>query len=253
MQGKFAEVVKLHSDHPFFKTIMFDLPHKQLSFLMRGCADVLPSFANLRRWGKVLSDRCALCPWRETTHHVLNCCKKARDQERFNLRHDSILQHVVKQILAGNPEKRVIADLEGHRLPDGGTVPPELMVTNLRPDLVLIDPITDDIELFDLTSCADREENINGARIRKSTKYAPLVADLEQSGHKASFTPFEVCSLGNIRSDTRKTLTTLVGRKVAKRMMKKLAMIAVASSYYIFNNRRNTEWHSPPLFEKPVD
>ncbi len=78
VQGKFAEVIKLQGDSPFFKSIMFDLPHKQHSFLMRGCADVLPSFANLRRWGKVLS-------WRETTHHVLNCCDVARKKKFCNM------------------------------------------------------------------------------------------------------------------------------------------------------------------------
>ena len=200
-----------------------------------------------------LSDRCALCPWRETTHHVLNCCETARDQKRYNWRHDSILLHIVKQIQASNPDKRIIADLENYSLPGGGTVPPEIVVTNLRPDLVLLDPLTEDIELYDLTSCADREENINGARVRKSTKYAPLVADLENSGRKASFTPFEVCSLGNIRSDSRKTLAKLVGKKVSKKMAKKLAAIAIASSYYLFNTRRKTEWVPPSLFEKPVD
>ena len=35
VQGKFAEVIKLQSGHPFFKSTMFDLPQKQLSFLMR--------------------------------------------------------------------------------------------------------------------------------------------------------------------------------------------------------------------------
>ena len=107
--------------------------------------------------------------------------------------------------------------------------------------------------MYDLTSCADRESNINEARSCKINRYSPLVADIEATGRAARFTPFEVCSFGNIRSDSRKTLAKLVGKKVAKRMFKKFAKIAISSSYYIFNSRRTLEWYAPPLFEKLVD
>ena len=61
VQGKFADIVKLQSQDPFYHSVMYDLPHGQLSWLMRACVDCLPSYANLRRWNKVLSDKCALC------------------------------------------------------------------------------------------------------------------------------------------------------------------------------------------------
>ena len=234
-QGKFSEIIQLQKPDPFFKRIMFDLPHKQLSWLMRACVDVLPSFANLRRWNKVLSNKCALCPESETTHHVLNCCNVALKQKRFNLRHDSILLHIVQQWKASNPNstKRIYADVEGYKLPNGGTLPPEIIPTALRPDLVLVDSTTGDVELFDLTSCADRETNINNARKLKRTRYAPLVADIDATGRQASFEPFEVCALGNIRTDSKATLSSLVGRKTSKKMFKSLAKIAISCSYFI--------------------
>ena len=245
-------IVRLQGNDHFYRSIMFDLPHKQLSFLMRACVDVLPSFANLRRWGKVLSDKCALCAWRETTYHVLSCCHTALDQGRFRFRHDCILKHVVKQIIACKPNLTVLADLDGHRLPHGGTIPPEFMVTEQVPDIVLIDPLNEDMNILELTSCADREENINNARVLKSNKYAALVADLA-SDRSVTLSTFEVCALGNIRADSRAVLAKLFGKKVAKKAYKKLAKIAISASYFIFNSRRNQEWLSPRLFERPVD
>ena len=100
VQGKFADIVKLQSQDPFYHSVMYDLPHGQLSWLMRACVDCLPSYANLRRWNKVLSDKCAICEQRETLNHALNNCSVALAQERYNLRHDSILLHIVKQIHA---------------------------------------------------------------------------------------------------------------------------------------------------------
>ena len=210
-QGKFSEIIELQSQDPFYRNIMYDLPRKQLSWLMHACIDCLPSFANLRRWGKVLSDKCAFCNERETTHHVLPWCQVAVKQKRLDLRHDSVLRHIVKQLHASKCKKRIIADVPGHKLPDEGTIPPELVVTVQRPDLVLIDKDTGDVDLYELTCPGDRQPNIDGARIRKRDRYAALVSDIAATGVKASITPFEVCALGNIRTDSRKTLSKLVG------------------------------------------
>ena len=48
VQGKFLQIMDLQKSDPFYRSIMYDLPHKQLSWLMRASIDCLPSFANLR-------------------------------------------------------------------------------------------------------------------------------------------------------------------------------------------------------------
>ena len=253
VQGKFSDIVKLQAEDPFYHSIMYDLPHKQLSWLMRACVDVLPSYANLRRWNKVLSDKCALCGERETMRHVLTHCPVAVNQLRLNLRHDSILLHIVKQIHASNsqPGKRIIADVKGHTLPDGGTIPPEVVVTGQRPDIVLIDEKSGDFELFELTSCADDMENINKAQNRKSERYVQLQLDIKSTGVGCDeVKPFEVCALGNIPAHARHTIRYLVGKRAARETFKALAKIAISTSYYIFNRRRHSEWNDPPLFER---
>ena len=228
---------------------MYDLPEGQLSWLVRASADCLPSYANLRRWGKTLSDKCALCPFRETMHHALNCCKTALEQKRFNYRHDSILLHIVRQLQANKPRKRIVAALEGFRIAANVTIPPEVVVTALKPDLVLIDEETGDMEIFDLTSCADREHNINEARVFKQRKYAPLIADIKATGRKAKFSPFEVCALGNIRADSKKTLRSILGAKTARKTLQTLSKMAVSCSRYIFRQRREKQWQPVGLFK----
>ena len=215
---------------------------------MRACVDCLPSYANLRRWGKVLSDKCALCNKSETMRHALSSCHvAATEQLRFNLRHDSILLHIVKQVRASKQHsgKRIIADVPGFQLPDGGTIPPEILMTGMKPDIVLIEEKTNSVELFELTNCADSKENIQGAQNRKHMRYRELKNDLN-----ASLKCFEVCALRNMPKHARETIRYLVGRRAARETFKIPAKIAISASYYIFNRRRDKEWVSPPLFER---
>ena len=48
VQGKFADIVKLQSQDPFYHSVMYDLPHSQLNWLMRACVDCLPSYAGIK-------------------------------------------------------------------------------------------------------------------------------------------------------------------------------------------------------------
>ena len=56
---------------------------------------------------------------------------------------------------------QVFADLEGHKV-NGLTIPPHIVVTSSRCDLVVIDSSTQPaaVYLFVLTICFEREENI---------------------------------------------------------------------------------------------
>ncbi|GFO00527.1 reverse transcriptase [Plakobranchus ocellatus] len=52
----------------------------RISFLIRSVYDLLPSNANLVRWGKKDDPKCPLCQGRQTTEHVLTSCKVALSQ-----------------------------------------------------------------------------------------------------------------------------------------------------------------------------
>ena len=91
------------------------------------------------------------------------------------------------------------------------------MVTLQRPDLVLIDRESKTIELYELTSCADKAENIRKARERKIIRYSALVGDVSALGWKVNLTPFQVCALGDIDGDSRKLFTKLSARTLLER------------------------------------
>ena len=126
-------------------------------------------------------------------------------------------------------------------------------MTNSRPDLVLADVEAKSIELYELTSCADKAENIRKARERKIRRYSRLIVDMEAAGWNASIIPIQVCALGNIDSDSRATFTKLFGKRGSRKTCKKLARIAIGASYVIFNRRRELEWQAQGYIEMPVD
>ena len=68
------------------------------SFLIRSVYDLLPSNANLVRWGKKEDPTCPLCNGRQTTEHVLSSCKVALSQGRYTWRHNRVLQELAVAI-----------------------------------------------------------------------------------------------------------------------------------------------------------
>ena len=109
------------------------------------------------------------------------------------------------------------------------------------------------MEVFELTSCTDSKERIKESQARKTKRYTKLATDLKAATDlEAPLRCFEVCALGNIPAHSRETIRYLVGKKAARATFKSLAKIAIATSYYLFNRRRDKNWISPPLFERPT-
>ena len=102
-----------------------DMSPLRISFLIRLAYDLLPSHANLVRWGKKEDPTCPLCNGRQTTEHVLSSCKVALSQGRYRWRHNRVLQElaVVISIAKGHnthPEANaVIFTTEGGPLSHG--------------------------------------------------------------------------------------------------------------------------------------
>ena len=70
----------------------------RISYLIRSTYDLLPSNANLTRWGKRDDPTCPLCQGRQTTEHVLSSCKVALAQGRYTWRHNKVLQELANII-----------------------------------------------------------------------------------------------------------------------------------------------------------
>ena len=152
---------------------MWEMETSRISFLIRSTYDVLPTPKNLHQWlGEDPS--CPLCSTPATLRHILVGCKVSLSQGRYTWRHNQVLKGLaatlesrrttinalpprvtnsansiafVREGQQGQrkfPPKARVGELEAARdwqmLVDVGqrlTVPPEIVITNLRPDLVL--------------------------------------------------------------------------------------------------------------------
>ena len=104
---------------------MWDIPQGVLKFAINAGMVTLPSFDNLRRWGKRVSDRCPFCNNIQTLAHILSNCSVSLDQGRYTWRHDSVLSSIISivrpRLLDGFT---LFSDMPGYQAPHGGTFPP---------------------------------------------------------------------------------------------------------------------------------
>ena len=129
----------------------------------------------------------------------------------------------------------------------GGTIPPDILVTAEKPDIVIINRQPQDNEKFisiiELT--VPWEERLEISRELKTNKYTSLINDLKEAGFSVDFIPLEVgvrgiitkankSSIKKIHQFTRdiklSSFTSLISKK------------AVIPSYYIFLNHNNHDW-----------
>ena len=73
--------------------------------------------------------------------HVLNGCKCFKTQRRYHWRHESVLDYI-GTLLEKNTETegfRCYIDVPGRRTHDEGTVPDQLLITEDKPDIFILD------------------------------------------------------------------------------------------------------------------
>jgi len=117
VQNKFLDIVTLKQNYPLWKRLMYDLPEKQLSFLLHAGCDTLLTRMNLAHRNIITSPVCTLCHCSQsTTIHVLTSCSVALDQGRYTWCHDSVLQVLVCNFKKDLPPcYKIYADLPGYQ------------------------------------------------------------------------------------------------------------------------------------------
>ena len=204
---------------------------------------------NLKRWGKRTSDRCSFCGNIETLAHILSNCSSALNQGRFTWRHNSVLSSAINLIRPFLKEGMILyADMPGYQAPHGGTVPPHILVTVLKPDIIVFNELSAEVIVFELTCPWDA--NIARGHSYKSEKYAPLIADLSQT-HVVSFFSIEVSAHGQITKENRARLKAFLfkccsgPKNISKSLISIASKAALLSSYSIFAARREPTWENP--------
>ena len=137
---------------------------------------------------------------------------------------------------------KIFSDLPEFKI-NGGSIPPDIIVTNSRPDLVILDTATtpQTIYLCELTVCFEKAGNFEAAHLRKKQRYAGLKSDLEEKGFTVYNLPFEVGSRGHISLENKSILGTI--HKLCKtpvklkRFYENICKTSLLCSYAIYLSR----------------
>ena len=136
--------------------------------------------------------------------------------------------------------------------PGGGSIPPQVLVTNQKPDIVILNESLRQIIIFELTCPWDG--NIARSHTFKEEKYAPLIADLCQR-YTCYHYSIEISVRGQVTNDNKKRLKAFAYRAcsdakpVFKSMVPILSKSALLASFSIFAARAEPSWVSPPFLD----
>ena len=230
-----------------WKSYMYDLKRGTLKFLLNASIDTLPTAANLVRWKKSTSDKCNLCMCRQTTYHCQNICKVGLDTGRWTWRHNNIVNYVVQSLDV--TKYTIFSDIEGHQASGGGSIPPKVCITNLKPDITIWDKAANKFHIFKLT--CPLEKHIKTRHTEKSNKYAHFVTDI--SHIQTTVTAFEVSRMGYLSPENHKYIQSLhkltkPGIKLST-FKKNISNLGLYSSYHIWLCRNDAVFVVPPYLQ----
>ena len=167
-------------------------------------------------------------------------CPVALSQGRYTARHDRIIQYWIENKCDNG--SKIYADIDGYRT-HGGTIPPNLMVTEQRPDIVIHSP--EGITLVELTVPFDTERAIADARLRKRSRYNQLECDFSDIGVKCESIYVEIGARGLITKDNKSALTYLARKLGISKVSNFIAMSgrkSLEGSRIIYNARNSPQW-----------
>ena len=184
---------------------------------------------------------------KQTLNHVLSSCEASLNQGRYTWRHDSVLKTLCT-FISGKLKVgfNLFADVNGRHVGNGGTLPPDVIVTSQRPDIVVLSHEERRVLIFELTCPFDT--NVVSAHDFKMGKYAPLVNDLTSEGFLVDLFCVEVSVRGQISKANRARLksfllkTTGLRRGVCTELICKMSKSALLSSFSIFCARNEASW-----------
>ncbi len=165
-------------------------------------------------------------------------------------RHDSVLDKVAKFV-----HEHANTDCDIHCNAGGSpwTIPPDILPTSDRPDLVVVNRAAKTISIFELT--VPYESNINHSHEFKCHKYTPLIIDLQKTDYTIKYFAIEVGSRGFISSNNtnrlfafiKSTSCSKIKAKDFKDFKTSLCKIAITSSFIIYKAKFQPTWCETPL------
>ena len=117
--------------------------------------------------------------------------------------------------------------------------------TSNRPELVIVSD--SEISILELTICNNSPTGFSEAKKRKESKYAALVADLEENGRVFSFSTLEIGTLGHFTKDAAKNICEFlpfISKTHSQSILHALAKTAISCSKVIFQAHTFLSWNS---------
>ena len=250
----------------------------RISFILRAAYDLLPSNANLVKWGKSEDSSCPLCNERQTLEHVLSSCKTALTQGRYTWRHNQVLKELAEAIKFNVSKRQVIRtgqetvfltaggkkswptakslcrpvsqNLLGKAddwecaadLPDWNRYPEIIKRTGMRPDIVLHSQKAKEVLLIELT--VPYESRSEAAHAYKTEKYADLAKGLREAGFQAQVFAVEVGARGFVGASAYDLMKRLsISARSRTRTLRAMAEAAEKSSSWIWSRRNKGQLH----------
>ena len=128
------------------------------------------------------------------------------------------------------------------------TVPVDVTITTLKPDMVLFNKEKNEVTLFELS--VPFEINIETTHQTKVNRYKQLIEDIEANGFKTTYFPTEVGSRGFItpanNNRLKKFVASATGKQPQKKTFQDISKISLICSFVIFHSKYEQSWLSPP-------
>ena len=174
------------------------------------------------------------------------------EQGRYSWRHDSILSQLYNFLkpLGSDSRFEVYCDLP-EKMTGISTVPTDIVITNKKPDITIVNRDSKDITLIELT--IPFYSNIEKAHVRKSERYEQLISDITETDFTPKLVTIEIGSTGFINKDNSDKLlaianiTKTTNRLDLKRLMNMFKKTVLTVSYCIFYSKYEKSWVSPEL------
>jgi len=184
--------------------------------------------------------------------HILNGCSVALEQGRYTWHHDCILSTITSALRCHIPaETSIYADLPNLTATEHppSTIPPSILVTPLKPDLVLLHKGDNQATVIELTCSTNTKSNLAAAHSRKQNKgaYGILFSDMANQGWTVDNGMLEIGSLGHYHREMCPLLSSALGlpKRPTQDLLDCCAKAAISCSYRIFL-ARNSPSLSPP-------
>ena len=254
---KLKDSVSLESCCGTWNRLLLGCNPGQLFFILRAASDTLPTLVNLQRWNIQCSAKCILCGGTQpTTAHILGGCPSALTQGRYTYRHNQVLDCLFTELSKVLTDQCIIyADLPGRRASDSpqATIPPALLITPYRPDIVIHNKESNSVALLELTCPLDSVRHLELARDRKLKKeeYQLLLSELDRLGIVNFYDTIEMSVLGHYLPSSLSSFRNCVNfiqnnftmsKSQCKRIFDLAAAISISSFRRIFMAKSCQEW-----------